>query len=150
MQMSPLQLQNILCEVWVEIWTVTKLKLPLLWIYSFLRGVMYQWEIWEGRGVGGRIRKDVLYECCFLHLVKKIILRFKVSNSKQNKKVISNSLLFSHWSAWSYKHGCMFAYIIWTHSWRCNPHKFNSVSKYWMLMQSHNHCDYPANWLVYW
>lgn len=94
----------------------------------FFRGVIYQWESWEGRRVRGRVPKHVHYEWYFLHLALKI-LRSKVKNSKQNKNIISNSVLLSHWPACSDKHGCMFTYITWTHSWRYNLHKiFCSLS----------------------
>lgn len=94
----------------------------------FFRGVIYQWESWEGRHVRGRVRKHVHYEWYFLHLALKI-LGFKVKNCKQNKNIISNSVLLSHWPACFDKHGCMFTYITWTHSWRDNLHKiFCSLS----------------------
>lgn len=83
----------------------------------FFRGVMYQRESWERRHVRGRVRKYVLYEWYFLHLVLKI-LEFKVKNSEQNKNIISNSVLLSHWPACFDRHDCVFTYISWTHSQR--------------------------------
>lgn len=65
----------------------------------FFRGVMYQWESWEGRHVRGRARIYLLYEWYFLHLALKF-LGFKVKNSEQNKNIISSSVLLSHWPAY--------------------------------------------------